>query len=494
MAFNSSAKDSTVSATPTGRIAPDYPGSKVIRRTDLGMNGHPAAHPSKNPQACLVALPDELRVCIAKYLQRKDLFSLGMVNRNLSCIAMPLIYAMGIDPSMSHKARVAFTSRIDEDDTLAEMVKKIHFRYAFTRPMKYQRVQGRAPRTLVLNEQLAAIHDRATERELESLVTLFLSAVNVEELCIDDFSGRAVDMHRESLPYWVHLVCMAGTLIQPEDQPFRHLRVLNIRFSPVSAGWIRLDNFVPILKLPRIEELHLQGFIETQFPYNWDCELKSSNLKKLVLRNTFLHWKVVSLLVESCKALEIFHYMYEAMMSVPPLPGSHPRNGWAPHSWAGIGDALRTQEHSLKTLTIAYVVNRVQLGVAARLYPVYAWQIGTLGSFAAFDKLKHIRVPADAMVLAPGITQCLPIGLEVLSLRYDETTEVAETRCMESIVAVIAGNKQAGRKLRHLHLSLSDDVPFQQYSVTGCREAAVKFLISRSSVLWNLGRTVYRAG
>lgn len=489
---------STVLSTPTGRIAPEYPGSKIIRRADLGMSSHLAARPSMDPEACLMALPDELLVWIGKYLKRGDLFSLGMASRHLSNIAMPLIYALGIDPSMSPKARAAFTSRIDRDDGLAELVKTIHFRYAFTRPMKYERpswLRGRVPRVLVLNEQLAAIHDRSTERELDALVTLFLSAVNVEELSIEDCSGRAVDMHRTSAPYWVHLLRMAGAPLQPEDQPFRHLKVLTIRFASAPAGWIRLEHFVPVLKLPCIEELCLHGFIETKSPDSWDCELKSSNLKRLSLMEAFLHSHVVSLLVRSCKALEQFCYMYQARMSVPPfIPRSHPRKGWAPHSWACLGDALRTQKHSLTALTTAYMVDKVHLGMAARFYPVYSQQIGTLGSFASFEKLKDLRVPVDALISGPSIVQCLPTGLKILSLRYDEVTEVAEAHCMESIVAVIAANLHAGRKIGQLHLSLSDNVPFQYSSITGYEKAAIYFRITRSSVLWKLGRTIYHVG
>ncbi|OAG08999.1 uncharacterized protein CC84DRAFT_1174383 [Paraphaeosphaeria sporulosa] len=189
-----------------------------------------------------------------------------MPSHHLPSIGIPMIYTLGIDASMTPKAPAAFTTRIDRDDTLAGLVKMVHFRYAFTSLMKYQRgigLQGRASRTLVLNEKLAAIHDRATERELESLVKLFLSTITMEKLSTEDVSGRIIDMHRTSLLYWVHLVHMVGTPFQPEDQPFHHLKFLNIYLGPIPAGWIRLDNFVPGLALPCIKQLYLQDFIET---------------------------------------------------------------------------------------------------------------------------------------------------------------------------------------------------------------------------------------
>ncbi|KAK7191598.1 uncharacterized protein CC84DRAFT_599713 [Paraphaeosphaeria sporulosa] len=151
-------------------------------------------------------------------------------------------------------------------------------------------------------------------------------------------------------------------------------------------------------------------------------------------------------------------------MSVPRLHGSHARTDWVPYSWAGLWDALRTQKHSLVSLNISYIVNRVQLGVAARFCPVYAWQIGTLGSFADFNELKQLRVPADPIISGPGIIQCLPVGLEYLNLLYDEVTETADLRCMETIVAVIASNMQTGRQIALLYLS-SKDFLIQLYHV-----------------------------
>ncbi|KAJ4345740.1 uncharacterized protein N0V89_011875 [Didymosphaeria variabile] len=483
----SSSDCSTASTTPTGRLTQVYAASM-------------------NPQACLVALPNELLVEIAKHLKRKDLFNLGMVNRSLSNIAMPLIYAEGIDPSMSLKSRAAFACRIDEDPTLAKLVKKVHFRYAFTKPMKYQRgvgPNGELPGTLVLNEHLTAIHDRATDRELQILSTSVAAAMWVEELVIEDTSFRAVDEHRTDTMYWAHLVYNGATALPSWTQPFSHLKSLKVRFPREVAGWVRLENFLPVIGLPCIEELHLQGFVETQPPQSWDYKPRSSNVKVLILQGAFLHWQIVSYLVESCKALEYFHYTYTALMSARPgfnPPGFHPNKNWAPHSWAGIGHALQTQKDSLRGLEILYVVDYVRLARAAVFHPVYAWQIGTLGSFADFDNLVHLRVPVDALIpafIVPGagstyLAERLPVGLETLTMRYDRNTELAELQCIQSIMAVIASNK--GRKLRRLHLILADDVPFQKYSIGGCKEADIQFVITRTRSHWSVGRVVYCTG
>jgi hypothetical protein len=462
------------------------------------MNRHPVAQPSKNPQACLVALPNELQVYVAKYLGRKELFSLGMVNRNLSDIAIPLIYACGIDTSMSPKARAACISRIDEDSKLARLVKKIHFRYAFSKPMKYQRgvgLQGQAPGTLVLNEQLAAIHDKATKLELEHLATLLIAAMNVEELGVYDLSYRAVDVHRMNFLDWVHLVSTSTMPVSlGVDQPFQHLKVFKASCSSAIVGCIRLANIVPILTLPRLEELHLKAFIEIlpPAPNTWECHPKTSNIKKLKLHYSFLHWQVVCQLVQSCKALEVFHYSYKVLKS--PRHGLYPIHGWAPHSWPHIWHALQNHKTSLQQLELGYTVKNSQLAAAALFHQVYAWQIGPLGSLADFNQLKYIAAPVDALVATPGFPQCLPTSLEILSLRYDETTELAEERCIQGIVTAIATNKQAGRKLGFVRLALSDGVPFRQYSIQGCKEAAIRFRMTRSLVHWMPGKTIYRAG
>lgn len=72
-------------------------------------------------------------------------------------------------------------------------------------------------------------------------------------------------------------------------------------------------------------------------PRDWDCELKTSNLKRFYLMNAALHWKVASLFVLSCKALEVFHYHYEALMEVPRIPEVHPSNALGPPlmGWPG---------------------------------------------------------------------------------------------------------------------------------------------------------------
>ncbi|KAL1603934.1 hypothetical protein SLS60_005526 [Paraconiothyrium brasiliense] len=461
-----------------------------------------------NPQACLLTLPTELLVEIAKNLKREDLFNLGMVNRNFSNLAMPFVYAEGIDPSLSQDSRAAFASRIDFDPTLAKLVKKIHFRYAYANPTKYQRgvgPNGERPGTLVLNEGLADIYDSATERDLDILTTAFTAAMWVEEVVIEDQSARAVDEHCTDTLYWVHLVYTGSTAYPHWTQPFNHLKVLKVRFSSEVAGWVRLKNFIPVITLPCIEELHLQGFVETQPPESWDYEPKSSNVKVLVLQGAFLHWQIVSRLVESCKALEHFHYTYVALTSAQPgfnPPGFHPNKNWAPNSWAGIGRALQTQKDSLRVLEIAYVVDPLRLARAAQHHPVYAWQIGSLGSLADFDKLAHVHVPVDTLIparafhdVAPThLAERLPVGLEALSMRYDKTTELPELWCIQNIEAIIASNKRTGRKLRQLHLFLSNDVPFKEYSLGGREEAGIEVVITRSRSHWIAEKAVYRSG
>jgi hypothetical protein len=235
---------------------------------------------------------------------------------------------------------------------------------------------------------------------------------------------------------------------------FAHLKELHIR-----AATLSLAQLSAVFCLPSLVSLRLERIYQTTRAETWNVPQGSCTVQKLFLASVFMDIEAVEQVLSSMKAVKNVSY-HPTTIDWEPYNQNSPKSQLPSQSWTQLGDALRKHKESLEEVETYEHADRELLESA---YPE-GREVGTLGSFKDFPKLRSVSAPIQAFLdIKTGeedISLYLPPQLESFEtcLRVEDENIMT---CYPSALASLEKVLCPGPKSL-LTVSFDGDLPFKQ--------------------------------
>lgn len=402
----------------------------------------------RNPQACLGGIPEELLLIIFREFDSYrygELARLRLADRRCKRIADEILYREVYASDLDYDQ----IRPIAENASLAKNVKIFTIecgrrRLLFTHP------NNRSAST----ESSRNICDRALE-----------NVSNLRELHVWEWSDRESNQINITIRQLDWLRALSNAL-HGQSNEFKFLKKLCIYSRYISA-----EELSPVFRIRSLTRLKMYDVYQTVPFKEWDIPQASSNIQKLHLSGCFMDSSAVAQMISAMKGLERVYYEYSTRTWEPLSSSDSPRFHWAPHSWIGLGDALRTQKRSLKYFTME---DTSDPEIIEYVYP-NGRDLGTLGSFHGFPKLRSITAPLSSILdLTAGeedLSMYLPPHLS--EFRTDLVPEDIDSPQIISIISSIRDVLRSSSD-RLLGLRFDKGFLFQQCYLSNSLEELAK--------------------
>ncbi|KAF2010597.1 hypothetical protein BU24DRAFT_427713 [Aaosphaeria arxii CBS 175.79] len=273
-------------------------------------------------EATLDGLPTELLLNIIENLpalnlkdfQLATLLSLSQTNRHFYHLVQPSLYA-GYNSFFCNP--YLFLRTVMSNPVAAQRVRNLNLNYGTgvheDRKQYHPTLEDK--RTLkggfrglgLLDWKTWATECNEDGVEQEILyAAILMHTPNVTSITVDD--GKTP----YQTPKWIELMghALSGRSFEGMHK-FPHLRSVSI-----DLGGLRLRQLSTLFRVPSLQQLKLIGLVETAKPagekkvLKWPIANGSSHITQLILHDCWLETGVLTLLVNSCRALEHLHYTH----------------------------------------------------------------------------------------------------------------------------------------------------------------------------------------
>ncbi|RMZ66714.1 hypothetical protein GMOD_00002076 [Pyrenophora seminiperda CCB06] len=376
----------TPETLPSKRSASISEGSSPTKRARSFSNPLKVGHvkldipvKTKNPQACLGGVPEELLLNILQQLHDSPatLGSLCRTDRRCNRVVEEVLYS----------------------DVSAHAYGKV-------------RAMNGTPR-LAWNVR-SCTADIIDDFRMADYKKLIASSPNIRSLTLLDLSNPPRGYTEQGMHLsigWLPLFYAATSLSDSSYvNQFTHLRELTI-----AGDYFSIENLSVVFRLPSLQVLELNTVHQTKLFKYWNITDSSSSIQVLRLLDSMIDIAALTKIVSAMKALRSFTYIRSTIAWEPFGVEHNPFSCWPSHSWQLLGDALRKHRNSLETVLTWDTSDKEIVDI---VYPD-GYKPGTLGSFLDFPKLRHCGGQVEAFLDVSAGEDDLMLYLPPYLSRFD---------------------------------------------------------------------------
>jgi hypothetical protein len=417
---------------------------------------------TKNSQASLVGMPEELLLHVAGYLDVSPgtLAKLCLTNHRCKRVAEEVLYKnIG---SRSHDWAKA--QSVASNTTLASHVRHLCSVFDWNDTM------------LVpwdLSHRVLATRDTYDK--------IIANAHKIQTFALEEIAPQHLRNWTNRYDFlagemsWLDLFNLAvGQSIDGQTNRFAHLNKLTIVTDVLS-----LEKISCVFRLPSLNSLFLQDVHQTTPFRDWLIPTSSSPIREIALRNAMMDISAVAQMISSVKSLSNFMYEHNTMAWEPFGNDDNPMSVWPEHSWKLLGDALKQHRDTLVEL---YAFSYSDKAILDIVYPD-GRDLGTLGSFQDFSKLQYCGTPIEAVLDAATAEDDLSVYFPPHLKRWYTHITPGTPKLLEKCIPALASLKDVvclGQD-KTARVVLSNGLPFQALGLSRAfaelEEAGIKLEI-----------------
>ncbi|OCK74861.1 hypothetical protein K432DRAFT_185812 [Lepidopterella palustris CBS 459.81] len=352
-------------------------------------------HSGNSTMATIKDLPNELLIEILSSIpktEKKTFWSLCLTSKLFRALAEPLLYHSYQFYYQYNSPSLSFITSVANRPELA-----LHVRSVVIDGWQLKHY----PKNPQLGTQTQALLRQAAERfryppayinkwkgDLSNSVDdarfalMLLLTAKLEELSLI-FPSYDIEIKD---PWFLRLVDKAlDDPVRIRFHEFRHLKTLKVAYSEFAHGGFLLTTFAPLFRLPALRTFEAtKCFQPNDMPaYHWPE--KSSSMESITFHQSQLSREALHALLRACKGIKHFNFGWTCMVPLSEEPQHI--------DYIALDSSLRTQQHSLETLSLSFADIR-----AEELWAFDPNVIGSLRSLRAFPNLKSITVPVNALL------------------------------------------------------------------------------------------------